>query len=77
MWLKLAQWFLKSRFLHIVNVILLFCYYLPFENGVALHLLLLSPLGKGRDPSSRHHSRMMLCIKFEIGQVVLKKKLKM
>ena len=36
-WLKLAKWFLRIRFLNIFNIILLFS--------------LLSPLGKGRGPS--------------------------
>ena len=37
-WLKLAQWFLKRRYLNVVNVFLLFCNDLPLEKGVALHL---------------------------------------
>ena len=46
-WLKLAQWFLRRRFLNFVNVFLLFPYYLPLENGVTLHLNKLeSPLSK-------------------------------
>ena len=36
-WLKLAKWFWR-RFLNIFNIILLLCYYLPLEKGVALHL---------------------------------------
>ena len=38
-WLKLAQWFLRKRFLKFVNIYLLFRYYLPLEKGVALHLI--------------------------------------
>ena len=30
-WLKLAQWFLRRRFLNFVNVFSLYRYYLPFE----------------------------------------------
>ena len=37
-WLKLAQWFWRRRFLNILNRNLLFRYYLPLEKGVALHL---------------------------------------
>ena len=37
-WLKLAQWFLRRKFLKFVNVFLLFRYYLPLEKGVAIHL---------------------------------------
>ena len=36
--LKLVQWFLIRRFLNFVNVILLFCNYLPLVKGWALHL---------------------------------------
>ena len=46
-WLKLAQWFYRRRFLNIFNLILHFRYYLPLEKGVALHLNKLeSPLPK-------------------------------
>ena len=37
-WLKLAQWFWRRRFLKNFSVFLLFRYYLPLEKGVALHL---------------------------------------
>ena len=37
-WLKLAQWFWRSRFLNFLNAFLLFHHYLPLEKGVALHL---------------------------------------
>ena len=37
-WLKLAWWFWRKRFLNFVNAFLLFCYHLPLEKGVALHL---------------------------------------
>ena len=33
-WLKLAQWFLRTRFLKFVNVFSLFRYYLPLEKGL-------------------------------------------
>ena len=37
-WLKLALWFWRKRFLNSVNVILLFGNYFPLEKGRALHL---------------------------------------
>ena len=37
-WLKLAQWFWRRRFLNFVNVLLLFRKYLHLEMGMALHL---------------------------------------
>ena len=37
-WLKLAQWFQKRRFLNFVNVFSLFPNYLPLEKSGALHL---------------------------------------
>ena len=37
-WLKLALWFLRRRFLKFVNVFWLFWYYLPLEKGLALPL---------------------------------------
>ena len=37
-WLKLAQFFWRRRFLKFINVFLLFCNYLPLEKGGALHL---------------------------------------
>ena len=37
-WLKLAQWFLRRRFLKVVNLFLLIPNYLPFGKGVALRL---------------------------------------
>ena len=37
-WVKLAQWFWKRRFLNFINVFMLFCNYLPLEMGVALRL---------------------------------------
>ena len=37
-WLKLARWFWRRRFLNLVNVFSLFLNYLPFEKGGALHL---------------------------------------
>ena len=37
-WLKLAQWFWRRRFLNYVNVFSLFHNYLPLEKGGALHL---------------------------------------
>ena len=37
-WLKLAQWFWRSRLLNFVNVLLLFSNYMPLEKGKALHM---------------------------------------
>ena len=37
-WLKMAQWFWRRRFLNFVNVFSLFRNYLPLEKGMALHL---------------------------------------
>ena len=37
-WLKLAQWFWRRRFLNFVNVFLLFLNYLSLEKGWAVHL---------------------------------------
>ena len=36
-WLKLALWFLRRRIIKLVNVFLLFLYYLPLEKDVVLH----------------------------------------
>ena len=36
-WLKLAKWFWRRRFLNVVNVFSLFCNYLPLKKGGALH----------------------------------------
>jgi hypothetical protein len=37
-WLKLAQWFYRSRFLNDPTPFLHFCDYLPFEEDLALYL---------------------------------------
>jgi hypothetical protein len=37
-WLKLAQWFWRRRFLNYPTPILHFCDYLPFEEDLALYL---------------------------------------
>jgi hypothetical protein len=37
-WLKLACWFWRRRFLKIFSKFLLFCYYLPLGNRIVLHL---------------------------------------
>ena len=37
-WLKFAQWFLRRRFLNVINAFSLFRNYLPLEKGVILHL---------------------------------------
>ena len=46
-WLKLAPWFLRRRFLNFVNVFLLIRNYLPSEKGGTLHL------NKLKSPSAR------------------------
>jgi hypothetical protein len=67
-WLKLASWFWRRRFLKIFSVFLLFCYYLPLEKDNPLHFNNLeSPPPQGWFVSS-------LVI---IGPVVLEKKSKM
>ena len=38
MWLKLAHWFWRRRFLKFVNIFSLFHKYLPLEKDGALHL---------------------------------------
>jgi hypothetical protein len=46
-WLKLAQWFWRRRFLNDPTPILHFCDYLPFEENLALYFNKLeSPLPK-------------------------------
>ena len=46
-WMKLAQWFWRRRFLNVINVLSLFRNYLPLEKDQALHLNNLeSPLPK-------------------------------
>jgi hypothetical protein len=46
-WLNLAHWFWRRNFLKIFSVFLLFCFYLPLEKRVPLHLNTLeSPLSK-------------------------------
>jgi hypothetical protein len=37
-WLKLAQWFWRGRFLNDPTLFLHFCDYLPFEGDLALYL---------------------------------------
>jgi hypothetical protein len=47
-WLELAQWFWRKGFLNDPTPFLHFCYYLPFEEDLALYLNKLeSPLPKG------------------------------
>ena len=97
-WLKLAQWFWRRKFLNFVNVFSLFRNYLPLGKGRALHL------NKLESPSPNNalcqiwlklaqwfwrrrflnfinvFSLFRNCLpleKFEIGPVVLEKKMKM
>ena len=46
-WLKLAQWFWRKRFLKVVNLFLLFPNYLPLEKDLALHLNILESPSPG------------------------------
>ena len=46
-WLKLAQWFWRRRFLNFVNVFSPFCNYLPLKKSRVLHL------NKFESPSSK------------------------
>ena len=46
-WLKLAQWFWRRRFLNFFNVFLLFCHNLPLEKSMAL------PWNKLESPSHK------------------------
>ena len=65
-WLKLAQWFWKRRFLNKLKAFSLFRNYLPLEMGMALHL------NKFESPSP---TRMLSLV--EIGPVALEEKMKM
>ena len=62
-WLKLAQWPWRRRFLNIFNIILLFFYYLSLEKSVDFHL------NKHEFPLFKDVPRFV-----EIGPVVLEKK---
>ena len=64
-WLKLAQWFWRGRFLIFVNIYSLFCYYLPLEKGMVLHLNKL-------ESTSPKDALYQVWLKF--GSVVLEKK---
>ena len=67
-WLKLAQWFWRRRFWNfILNIFLLFCYYLPLEKGMVLHL-------KKLESTSPKDALCQLPSLFEIGLLVLKEK---
>ena len=65
-WLKLALWFLRRRFLKFVNVFSPFPYYLPLEKGGVLHL------NKLESPSPKN----AVC-QVWLKLVVLEKKMKM
>ena len=65
-WLKLAQWFWRRRFLNCVNVFSLFRNYLPLEKGGVLHL------NKNEFPSYQGYFEPRLV---EVGSVVLEKKI--
>ena len=65
-WLKLAQWFWKRRFLNKLKAFSLFRNYLPLEKGMALHL------NKFESPSP---TRMLSLV--EIGPVAYEEKMKM
>ena len=56
-WMKLAQWFCRNRFLNIFNIILLFCYYYSLGEGLGPSFLRnLNPL-----------YRRMLCAMFGLN----------
>ena len=65
-WLKLAQWFWRRRFLNFVNAFSLFLTYVPLEKCGALHL------NKLESPFPR---RCIVPSLVEIGSVVLEKKI--
>ena len=67
-WLKLAWWFWRKRFLNFVNAFLLFCYHLPLEKrcGPSFEQSWI-PLNQGCFVTSL----------VEIGPMVLKKDMKM
>ena len=67
-WVKLALWFLRRRFLKFINAFSLFRYYLPLEKGGVLHL------NKLESPS---HKDALCQVLVEIGLLVLEKKMKM
>ena len=46
-WVKLAKWFWRRRFLNFVNVFSLFRHYLPLEKAITLHM------NKSEPPSPR------------------------
>ena len=64
-WLKLAQWFWRKRFLKVVNLFLLFPNYLPLEKDLALHLNIL----ESPSPGDTFLPRFV-----DLGPVVLEKK---
>ena len=68
-WLKLAQWFWRRRFLNLVNVFSLFRNYLPFEKGLALNL------NKLESPSPKDALIKFVPSLVKIGPVVLEKKI--
>jgi hypothetical protein len=43
-WLNLACWFWRRRFLKIFSVVLLFCYYLPWRGAIPFIWINLNPL---------------------------------
>ena len=52
-WLKMAQWFWRRRFLNFINVFSLFRYYLPLGKYMALHM------NKIEFPSPKNASRQV------------------
>ena len=64
-WLKMAQWFWRRRFLNFINVFSQFRNYVPLEKG---GVLLLNKL-ESTSPKDA------LCQVVEIGPVVLEKKI--
>ena len=67
-WIYFIQWFWRRRFWNfILNIFLLFCYYLPLEKGMVLHL-------KKLESTSPKDALCQLPSLFEIGLLVLKEK---
>ena len=73
-WLKLAQWFLRKRFLNFVDEFSPFRYYLPLEKDGTLHLINLESTSP-KDALCRVGLKLKLKL-VKIGSVVLKKKMK-
>ena len=38
-WFKLSQWIWRRGFFNVLNLVLLFCFYIPLEKGAGLRLI--------------------------------------